>query len=197
MSINQTKAHIIEHLKQLMDSRRAPWLLFIASMLETLILPIPIETILIPWMLARPARLWRLAAIALTGNLLAAAIGYGLGAWAMGHFSDQLIGLFGGQQAYQAFDQRFAEHGFWAIVSIGIVPIPFQIAMLVAGSTGYSFLMFMLAALLARGARYFGLALLVHSFGERAKRLWRGNEHVLGAVAVVMVIAWVGWQVGQ
>ncbi|GHC21468.1 hypothetical protein GCM10010082_11460 [Kushneria pakistanensis] len=189
-SLQDRKQRLGKRLVGLMDHPSAVWLLFVASVLETLIVPIPIETVLIPWMVLRPERRWWLALIALAGNLMAGAIGYGLGAWAMGHFGDQLISLFGGQQAFNDFDQRFSDNGFLAVLSIGVIPIPFQIAMLVAGSTGYSFLLFMLAAMLARGARYFGLALLVHFFGDRARRLWQRNERTMLVLLVVAVVGY-------
>lgn len=194
-SFKERQQRLGDRLAALMDHRRAIWLLLVASILETLIVPIPIETILIPWMVMRPEKRWRLAAVALAGNLLAAAIGYGLGAWAMGQFGDQLIALFGGQQAFNDFDQRFSDNGFLAVLTIGVIPIPFQIAMLVAGSTGYAFPLFMMAAMLARGARYFGLALLVHFFGDKALKLWKRNERtmmLLLAVAVVGYLAYKG-----
>ncbi|MFC0336881.1 membrane protein YqaA, SNARE-associated domain [Kushneria avicenniae] len=189
-SLRHRKQRLGNRLSRLMDHPSAIWLLFLASMLETLIVPIPIETILIPWMVLRPKKRWWLAAVALGGNLLAAAIGYGLGVWAMGQFGDQLIALFGGQQAFETFDQRFSDNGFLAVLSIGVIPIPFQIAMLVAGSTGYSFFLFMVAAMLARGARYFGLALLVHFFGDRALRLWKRNERTMMVLLVVAVVGY-------
>ncbi|WP_457809349.1 YqaA family protein [Kushneria sp. EE4] len=185
--LQDQKQRLGNRLAALMDHRSAVWLLFLASMLETLIVPIPIETILIPWMVLRPGRRWQLALVALSGNLLAATIGYGLGVWAMDQFGDQLISLFGGQQAFNEFDQRFSDNGFLAVLSIGVIPIPFQIAMLVAGSTGYAFVLFMLAAMLARGGRYFGLALLVHFFGDRALRLWKRHERTMLVLLFVAV----------
>lgn len=59
-------------LDRLDRSRHALWLLFVASMMETLLVPIPIETILIPWMLCYPYRKWTIASVALGGNLTAA-----------------------------------------------------------------------------------------------------------------------------
>lgn len=188
--LQQQKRRIGDRLSHWMDHRRVLWVLFAASMLETLIVPIPIETILIPWMVLRPERRWLLASVALAGNLLAAAIGYGLGMWAMGQFGDQLIPLFGGQQAFNDFDQRFDDSGFWAVLTIGVIPIPFQIAMLVAGSTGYPFALFMLAAMIARGARYFGLALLVYFFGDKARKLWKRNERAMLILLIVAVAAY-------
>ncbi|OHV08652.1 YqaA family protein [Kushneria phosphatilytica] len=191
-----------QRLSQWMDDPRAYWGLFLASIMETLIVPIPIETILLPWMVARPKKLWRLALVALLGNLTAACIGYALGAWAMNQFGDQLIQLFGGQAAFDQFDQRFSDNGFVAVLSIAIIPIPFQIAMLVAGSTGYSFVLFVLASLLARSVRYFGLALLVRFAGDRAREIWRRHERVMKLVLVVLVAAYLlyklfGWWTGS
>ena len=56
-------------LDRLDKSRHAMTLLFLASMMETLLIPIPIEVILIPWMLCHADRKWRIATVALAGNL--------------------------------------------------------------------------------------------------------------------------------
>jgi membrane protein DedA with SNARE-associated domain len=85
----------------------------------------------------------------------------------------------------------FRDHGFWAIVGIGVAPIPFQIAMLVAGASHYSIALFLLAAAIARGIRYYGLAALVRNFGDRAESLWQ--EHAgwvlagVGALCALLV----------
>jgi len=47
------------------------------------------------------------------------------------------------------------------------------VALLGAGAAGYPIVWFLLAALIARGSRYVGLALLVRLFGERAGDIWR------------------------
>ena len=180
-------------LDRLNHSRHAMLWLFVASVLETLLIPIPIEVILIPWMLRHPERRWRIAAVALAGNLSAALVGFYLGAHALALWGDSLIGLFGGQQAFEAFQQRFSEQGFVAIMLIGIVPIPFQSAMLVVGASDYPVGLFMLAALIGRGLRYFGLAALVALVEDRAMALWRRYSRPLGLVGLVAVGAWL-WQ---
>lgn len=177
-------------LNRLDRSRHALWLLFVASMLETLIVPIPIEVILIPWMLCHPHRKWQIAGVALAGNLTAAALGYYAGVFAMEAWGESLIHFFGSEEAYSAFEQRMAEDGFTAILAIGIVPIPFQLAMLAAGASGYSFVLFMLAAMLARGLRYFGLATLVAVAGDKALQVWQQHSRLLGAVAIGLLALW-------
>ena len=75
-----------------------------------------------------------------------------------------------------------------AILCIGILPIPFQVAMITAGLSGYPILLFVLAALMARGVRYFGLAWLVHRFGHRVLVLWKRHALVTSLVAGVVVL---------
>ncbi len=159
-------------------------------MAETLLVPIPIEVILIPWMLCHPERKWTVAGVALAGNLTAATLGYYFGVFAMDQWGDTLISFFGSQESYEQFQQRFSEDGFVAILSIGIIPVPFQIAMLAAGANGYPIALFLLAAMIGRGVRYFGLALLVAIAGEAATRFWDQYSKPLGALLLVLAGAW-------
>ncbi len=181
-------------LDRLDRSRHAMLLLFLASMMETLLIPIPIEVILIPWMLCHPHRKWRIAAVALAGNLAAATLGYYLGVFAMDQWGDTLVAMFGGQEAYDAFDQQFRQEGFKAILAIGIIPIPFQIAMLVAGASGYPIALFLAAACAARGLRYFGLALLIKVAGKAALDLWNRHAKPIGIIGLVLFAVWVWFE---
>lgn len=182
-------------LSRLAESRHAFWLLFVASMLETLLIPIPIEVILIPWMLTHPRKKWRIASVALAGNLTAALIGFGLGNLVMDQWGGALIAAAGGQAAYENFQAHFDANGFQAILLIGIVPVPFQIAMLVAGASDYPLHLFLLASFLARGIRYFGLALLVTLTGGAAMRLWHRHARPVGAALLLLFGMWLAWQV--
>lgn len=182
-------------LERLNHSPHALWLLFGASMLETLLVPIPIEIVLIPWMLCHPERKWTIAGVALAGNLTAASLGYLLGVSVMEQWGDQLIGLFGSQEAFETYRSRLQEEGFMAVVTIGIVPVPFQIAMLAAGASGYPYPLFLLAAMLGRGLRYFGLALLVALAGDAALGLWERHSRKIGLVLIVFCGIWVWHEV--
>ena len=61
--------------------------------------------------------------------------------------------------------------------------------MLAAGVAGYSLLLFILAAGLARGIRYFGLALLVRLFGDRVLAWWQDHNTLAGLLATVILLA--------
>lgn len=177
-------------LARLERSAYALPLLFLLSMAETLIIPIPIEAILIPWMLSQQRRRWTIASVALAGNITAAALGYWLGALAMEQWGDTLIGLFGGAQAYDSFVAEIHNNGFISVLAVGVTPTPLQIAMLAAGATGYSFLLFLLAVTLSRSVRYFGLVILVNIAGEAALKLWKRYSKQIGAVLLVLAGVW-------
>ncbi|GGC87655.1 YqaA family protein [Halopseudomonas salina] len=172
---------------------RSPYalpLLFILSMAETLIVPIPIETILIPWMLSQPRRRWTIASVALAGNITAAAVGYWLGVLAWGQWGDTLLEWAGNPQAFETFATQVRQNGFTAILAVGITPTPLQIAMLAAGVVGYPFLLFLLAVTLSRAVRYFGLALLVHFAGDAALGLWKQYSKQIGVLLLLVAAVW-------
>ena len=60
--------------------------------------------------------------------------------------------------------------------------------MITAGLSGYPIALFVLAALIARGIRYFGLAWLVWKFGPRVETLWRRHALVTSLAAGVLVL---------
>ena len=170
-------------------SKNMLWLLGTLSFLETIILPIPLELVLIPLMAANKQRIWLLATVTTAGCLIASLVGYGVGMLLFQSIGTWFIEFMGMEQSYQSFQTYFDQYGFAAILAIGILPIPFQVAMITAGLSGYPVLLFALAALIARGLRYFGLAWLVHRFGSRVLLLWKRQALVTSLVAGVVVLA--------
>ena len=193
-SRTEAKDHLPPRVQRWMDrlgnSRRALWTLFVASIAETLLVPIPIELILIPYMLANRARIFLTASVVLAGNIAAALVGYTIGYFAFNSFGLSLIESMGWGESFSEFQTLFAQYGFWAVVAIGVIPIPFQIAMLVAGAAKYPILMFVIASMVARGLRYYGLAVLVYAVGDKAVDFWRRHKisASLGAGAVLLLV---------
>ncbi|MEX2335232.1 MAG: VTT domain-containing protein [Pseudohongiella sp.] len=175
-------------LDRLNASNHMLWLLGVISFLETIIIPIPIEVVLIPLLAVNRDRVWVIATVAMTGCLIASLVGYGVGMVLFQSIGVWFIDAMGMQDAYAAFQAFFDEHGFIAIITLGILPIPFQVAMITAGLSGYPVQLFVLAAVISRGIRYFGLAWLVLKFGERAQTLWQRHALVTSIVAAALVL---------
>jgi membrane protein YqaA with SNARE-associated domain len=191
------KNTVEDWLERLRTSRHAMRLLFAGSFAETIIVPIPIELILVPYMALNRPKLWRAASVVLAGCLAASLVGYLIGYLFFETVGEWAIATFGWEAGYAEFSAMFERYGFLAVIAVGIIPIPFQIGMLTAGATGYPLALFLLAAIIARGVRYYGLALLVYLFGETLLEEWRRNRRRVlvggGLILLAMLAAYYGF----
>lgn len=167
---------------------KGAWL-FGFSFLESTVLPVPLEILLIPYMAAERRRALTIAGIALAGCLLGSFAGYAVGYFLFETLGQRIIGWAGWEEPLETFRQLFAAQGFWAILALGILPIPFQVAMLAAGAASYPLVWFALATVIARGLRYYGLAALVKRFGPAALGQWRRHKLRATLVAAVALLA--------
>jgi membrane protein YqaA with SNARE-associated domain len=160
----------------------------IASFLESTVVPIPLEAVLIPLMQAKREKLWLIAFMATLGCIVGALFGYAIGYFLFDAIGQDVITWFGSEQQFERVTQDMQAQGFWFVLSLGIVPIPFQIAMLAAGATKYSIWLFLLATIIARSLRYFGLALVVKLFGNKAERFIRRYK-TKAMIGITLVVA--------
>nr|WP_280637561.1 VTT domain-containing protein [Endozoicomonas sp. G2_2] len=138
-------------------------------------------------MLARPRRLWLIAAVTLLGCMVGSLLGYAVGFFLFDSVGQPLLAWLDAGEAYDSFEQKFSDNGFLAILAIGVTPVPFQVALLAAGIAGYTLPLFLAAVGMARGLRYFGLALLVWLVGERALALWRRHALATGLGVLLFI----------
>lgn len=163
------------------------------SFLESIILPIPLEAMLIPLLQSRRDRLWEICLSALLGCLLGASLGYFFGYYLFEQIGDQLISWLASPSEFNTIRADIHEQGFWFVLSVGITPVPFQIAMLAAGATGYAFSLYILATSFARAARYFGLGLLVWLLGNQAQQWFQQYKTQTATISFLLVaLVWVG-----
>lgn len=185
---------------RLNESNHLLWLLGVLSFFETIIIPVPIEVVLIPLMAINRGRIIAIATVVTAGCLLAALVGYAIGMALYESVGRWFIETMGHQQAYESFKAFFDSYGFVAILVVGIVPIPFQVAMITAGLSGYPLALFVLAAVIARGIRYYGLAWLVYRFGDGAQRLWQRHALATSLIAAggILTLYFAGqWLAGR
>ena len=174
-------------------SRWATPALALGEVLETTILPWPIEAPLAALMFAHRKRIPLYLAVVVASTLVGSALMY----WAGYHAADALSGNlpFLSEQDMQAYEQRYADAGFWTIVSGGVFPVPWQIVTLSAGAAGYNFGLFMLASLIGRGLRFGLLAAAVALFGPQITEFWKNSSRTrktaIWVLAIAAVCAWI------
>ncbi len=180
-----------ERARRLIESRHFYWGIALVSFLESTVLPVPLEALLLPAMQARQPKAYRMAAAAWVGCLLGALAGYAVGFFLFEWFGTSLLDWVGSREQFDQARDSLNRNGFWFVLSVGVTPVPFQIAMLAAGVTGFSLMLYLLATGLSRGLRYFALAWLVRAFGDEALSLFEKHRITVGALcALVVLLSW-------
>mgnify|MGYP003113793108 CR=1 FL=1 len=165
-----------ERLAGLAAGRRGLGGIAVASFMETTIIPVPIEIIIAPIMAASRARGFIVATVTLIGSV-AGALSLYLLAWALfDDLAQPLIDVMGWQDEFDTLETKFEEGGFWVVFAISIAPVPMQIAALAAGAASYPVWLFLIAIMLSRAVRYYGLWLLVLGFGAGISRIFAGEK---------------------
>ncbi len=138
--------------------------------------------------LARPKRAWFYAALCTLGSVAGAALGYAIGALLFDTVGQWLISLYGYAQKMDTIRQFYADWGAAFILVKGLTPIPFKLVTIVSGVLGYNFALFILLALITRGARFFVLAALLNNFGEPIKALLEKNFGLFMGVLAFFIV---------
>lgn len=185
------KKNIMQKTKQFIDSKHMLSGITVASFLESTIVPIPLEAVLVPLMQARREKLWLIALMATLGCIAGALFGYGIGYYLFDLVGDWVINTFSSPVQFENVRQQMQSQGFWFVMTLGIVPIPFQIAMLAAGATKFSLILFLIASAIARSIRYFGLAVVVYYAGNKAEKII--SEHKTKAMIIVSAVILSVW----
>ncbi|HEY8335687.1 MAG TPA: YqaA family protein [Tardiphaga sp.] len=143
----------------------ALWLMGAVSFAESSFFPIPPDVMLIPMSLARPERAWLYATLCTVTSVAGGVVGYMIGALLYDSVGHWLIQLYGYGDKVEAFRAGYAEYGAWIILLKGLTPIPFKLVTITSGFANYNIWMFIGLSVIARGGRFFLVAILLNRYG--------------------------------
>jgi membrane protein YqaA with SNARE-associated domain len=169
------------------DPRAIYWLALI-SFAESSFFPIPPDTLLIPMSAIQPQRAYLYAAVCTVASVLGGYFGYAIGYFLYESAGRSIIGLYGLEAAYDNFQHQFAEYGFWIVAIAGFTPIPYKLITIASGAAGYDLIMFGIASLASRGARFFLEAALLKYFGPPIRAWIEKRLELVTIVAMVLLI---------
>ncbi|MGR4000495.1 MAG: VTT domain-containing protein [Alphaproteobacteria bacterium] len=141
------------------------WCLGFLSFIEAIFFPLPVESLLVPMGLARPRLVFRFAGIATLASVLGGIVGWLLGAFLFDLW--ELSGLSGVGRDSAA--ELFSDWGAWIVFAGGFTPIPFKVVSLASGLMGVNLAVFVIFALLSRGARFYLEAVVLRLWGDSAR----------------------------
>ena len=171
--------------------------LFVLAFTESVFFPIPPDILLIALALGATAKAFRYAFICTAGSVLGAFVGYAIGnyVWltSSGEFSAFANFFFANIpgfsiELYEAIKVLFAEWGFWVIFTAGFTPIPYKVFTITSGVFDLNLLMFSVASIIGRGARFFLVAWLIWKFGPSIKRFIDKYFNLLAIVFTLLIV---------
>jgi len=144
----------------------ALWIMAAVSFAESSFFPVPPDVMLIPMSLARPARAWLYASVCTAASVLGGILGYAIGALLYDSLGQWLISLYGLGDKVEAFRAGYAEYGAWIILLKGLTPIPYKLVTITSGFANYNLWLFIVLSVIARGGRFFVVAIVLNRYGE-------------------------------
>jgi len=107
----------------------------------------------------------------------------------VGHWLIEVYGLGGKVDAFRA---SYAEWGAVIILLKGLTPIPYKLVTITSGFAGYNIGLFILCSIVARGGRFFIVAILLNRYGDWIRvRIEKHLGLVVAIGAAVLVLGFV------
>ncbi len=159
------------------------WLAVIAF-IESSVFLVPADVLFLPMALARPERAWRYAFVATVASVLGGIAGWYLGHYAYEAIAKPVLEFYG---KLEAFETMKATVGYEMLVLLlitsGLAHLPpIKVVTILAGAININLGLFIVTAIVARGARFFLLAWLLRRYGEEIRDF---IEKRLGMIAGV------------
>src|SRR6478736_2030037 len=148
------------------DKPYALWILGAVSFAESSFFPVPPDIMLLPMSLARPRQAWVFATLCTVASVAGGLLGYAIGALLYDSLGQWLINLYGLSGKVEAFRASYAEWGAVIILVKGLTPIPYKLVTITSGFAGYNIWLFIVCSIVARGGRFFIVAILLNRYGD-------------------------------
>lgn len=176
-------------------SPRAPFALGAISFVESSFFPIPADVLFVPMCLARPERAYRLALIATVMSVLGGILGWLIGFYAFDLVARPVLEAYG---KMDAFDSLRANTGDGAIllmlVTSGLTHLPpMKVVTILSGVIAFNLELFIVSAILARGARFYLLAWALRRYGVAVTAFIERRMGQIALVLTVLVAAYFLW----
>ena len=165
------------------------WALAIVAFSESSFFPIPPDILLIPMIISKPKNAYLIALIAMTASVLGGGFGYYIGLKLYESIGIVIINFYHAQQLFAKFQAQFNEYGTLVVLFAGITPFPYKVITIASGIAGLSFYQFLMFSIIARGARFFIIALLLRIYGEAIKRFIERHLNILFIVFLILLVS--------
>ena len=139
--------------------------------------------------MARKDRWIYYASLTTITSVLGGVVGYFVGMFLFDVVGVPIIKLYALEAQIEKVGTLFAQNAFLAIFISAFTPIPYKAFTLSAGFFSISFPVFIIASLIGRALRFFGVAFLAQKFGQALGNLIFAYFNVISLVVAAIIVA--------
>ena len=137
--------------------------------------------------MSKRKKAFKFATLATGFSVLGGAVGYFIGAFFWETLGQNLTYSLGYSNAFSTFSNLYDQTGLIIIVVGALTPFPFKIVAILSGLVGYPFFVFIFAALVSRGIRFYSIALIIYFWGNAIDNYLRKYSGVtLGIIIIIL-----------
>ncbi len=162
--------------------------LFLLAFCESSFFPVPPDILLIALAVGLPKKSLKYALVCSAGSLLGGCFGYLIGWEFMAAIGDTIIQFYGLAGKYSYVRDLYARYDAWIIGVAGFTPIPYKVFTITAGAFKINFIVFFIASLVSRSARFFLIGGLIYKFGAAIQQFIDRYFNLLVIVFTLLLI---------
>ena len=163
------------------------WMAFI-SFCESSFFPIPPDVMVVPMVLARRDQAYWIATVCTLSSVAGAILGYAIGYFLYDSVGRWLMQVYGMADGIEDFRRWYAEWGAAIILVKGLTPIPFKLVTIASGFAAFSFPIFLVTALITRGARFFAIAWMIQRYGAATQQFIERRATLVGWGLLALIV---------
>lgn len=170
--------------------KSAEWWLAVIAFVESSVFLVPADVLYLPMALSRPERAYRYALVATAASVLGGVAGWFLGHYAYEGVAKPILEFYGKLDDFESL-RNSTGIGLIIIllVTSGLAHLPpIKVVTILSGVVGVNIWLFILLAIVARGARFFALAWLLKTYGDPIRHFIEKRLGTIAAVAAAAVI---------
>jgi membrane protein YqaA with SNARE-associated domain len=167
------------------------WLAIIAF-IESSFFLVPADVLFLPMALARPDRAFRYAFIATLFSVLGGILGWFIGYYAFEAVAKPVLEFYGKLESFEALrNGSNANAILLMLVTSGLTHLPpIKVVTILSGAANVDLWLFVVSAIVARGARFYALAWLLRAYGPPIRTFIEKRLKLLaiaGAAAILLL----------
>jgi membrane protein YqaA with SNARE-associated domain len=154
---------------------------------------VPVDPLLMLYCIENRSRALWYAAVATFASVLGGVAGYYIGFAIWETVGIRLVGLFFSTQQFNYAIEQFRHYEIWAVLIAGFTPLPYKAVTLAAGFCKLPLIPFIICSAIARGARFFLVAIIIQIWGAQIKEFIDRYFNILVVLFTLLVIVAVWW----